>query len=102
MDSLDGLDRLLEAEKRASELMREAETEAGLLIGQAQDEAKKAERKAIAEARASFASEKAETGTRAQAALSAELDAYGKGLEAQIRDQAAFGQLCTSILFPEA
>ena len=102
MDSLDGLDRLLEAEKKASGLIQEAETEAGLLIGQAQDEAKKAERKALADVRASFTQEEAETDTRSQADLAAELDAYGKGLENQVRDQVAFGRLCASILFPEA
>ena len=102
MDSLDGLDRLLEAEKKASGLIHEAETEAGLLIGQAQDEAKKAERKALAEVRASLTQEETETGTRSQAALAAELDDYRKGLETQARDQVAFGRLCASILFPEA
>ena len=102
MDSLDGLDRLLEAEKKASGLMHNAETEAGLLVGLAQDEAKKTERKALAEARASFTTEETETRARAGTALAAELEAYGKRLEAQPRDQAAFGRLCTSILFPGA
>lgn len=100
MDSLDGLDRLLEAEKRASGLLHDAEAEAGLLIGQAQEEAKKAERKALAESRAAFEKEESETEAKAEADLKAELDAYGKGLEAGPRDSAAFGRLCASILFP--
>ena len=52
MDSLDGLDRLLEVEKRASDLMRLAESEASLVIGRAQDETKKVEKKALVDARA--------------------------------------------------
>jgi hypothetical protein len=100
VDSLEGLDRLLEAEKRASGLLHDAEAEAGLLIGQAQDEVKKAERKALAESRSAFDKEEAESEIQAEAALKAELDAYGKGLEAQPRDHAAFGRLCVSILFP--
>ncbi|MCX7026266.1 MAG: hypothetical protein NT061_01980 [Spirochaetes bacterium] len=100
MNSLNGLDRLLEAEKRASGLLHDAEIEASLVIGQAQGEAKKAEKKALADSRAILEKESALTETQAEAALKSELEAYRQGLEALPRDEAAFGRLCASILFP--
>jgi len=98
VDSLDGLDRLLEVEKRASDLMRLAESEASLVIGRAQDETKKVEKKALVDARARFEREAADVESKSETALKDELDAYRAGLSALPRDEESFKRLCALIL----
>lgn len=100
VDSLDGLDRLLEAEKRATEFLHGAETEAGLLVGKAQEEAKKTEKQALVDAKTRLEREAERREAEAEASLKTELEGYRSALEALPRDQAAFGRVCSQTLFP--
>lgn len=98
MDSLDGLDRLLEAEAKAAGLIRQAETEAGAIVGKAREETHATEKRRLAELRAEGEAAFAASGTEIRTKLQRELEAYGKSLADAPLNEAAFASSCWEFL----
>ena len=102
MDSLNGLDRLLEAETRAAALIREAETEAGVIVGQARDEAHSREKERLTKLHAEQESELASFKSEIAEKLKNELDDYEKSLIANHLDERLFATTCGRFMSSEA
>lgn len=98
MDSLNGLDRLLEVEAKAAALIGGAETQAGTILRQAKEEALKKEKSSLVEIRkvlnAKVASVEADLNTRFQN----ELDMYKAMLEKTPTDPEAFLKTCSALI----
>jgi F0F1-type ATP synthase membrane subunit b/b' len=102
MDSLNGLDRLLEAETKAAALIREAETEAGAIVGQARDEAHSREKERLTKLHAEQESELASFKSEIAEKLERELDEYQKSLVATRMDEHLFATTCGKLMSSEA
>jgi len=102
MDSLNGLDRLLEAETKAAALIREAETEAGVIVGKVRDEAHSREKERLAKLHAEQESELASFKSEIAEKLKHELDEYEKNLVAAHPDERLFATTCGRFMSSEA
>ncbi len=102
MDSLNGLERLLEAETKAAALIREAETEAGLIVGKARDEAHSREKERLAKLHAEQEAELASFKSEIAEKLKDELDEYEKSLLATRPDEQLFATTCERFMSLEA
>ena len=102
MDSLNGLDRLLEAETRAAALIREAEAEAGVIVGQARDEAHSREKERLTKLHVEQESELASFKSEIAEKLKNELKEYEKSLIANHSDEQLFATTCGRFMSSEA
>ncbi|HWR11581.1 MAG TPA: hypothetical protein VN445_07160 [Rectinemataceae bacterium] len=102
MDSLNGLDRLLEAEAKAAALIREAETEAGVIVGQARDNAHSKEKERLTKLHAEQESELASFTSEIAEKLKDELDEYEKGFIVTHLDERLFATTCGRFMSSEA
>ena len=94
MDSLNSLDRLLEAEAKAAELIRAAEAEAGSILSEAGEALHAVEKARVAELRSRHDAAITASESEVKQKLKSELDDYGKRLEAIPVDEAAFARSC--------
>jgi len=94
MDSLNGLERLLEAETKAAALIREAETEVGFIVGKARDEAHSKEKERLTKLHVEQESELASFKSEIAEKLKNELDEYEKSLVAAHPDERLFATTC--------
>jgi len=101
MDSLNGLDRLLEAETKAAALIRDAETEAGLIVGKVRDEAHSREKDRLTKLHAEQESELASFKSEIAEKLKNELDEYEKSLVVTQRDERLFATTCGRFMSSE-
>jgi F0F1-type ATP synthase membrane subunit b/b' len=102
MDSLNGLDRLLEAETMAAALIQDAEAKAGLIVGQARDEAHAREKERLTRLHAEQESELASFKSEIAEKLKNELDEYEKSLVAAHPDERLFATTCGRFMSSEA
>ena len=102
MDSLNGLDRLLEAETKAAALIREAEAEAGVIVGKVREEAHSREKERLAKFHAEQESELAAFKSEIAEKLKNELEEYEKSLVATKMDERLFASTCGRFMSSEA
>jgi len=98
MDSLNGLDRLLETEARASELILEAENEAGAIVGKANDEARAKEKLILSELGAALEAALLAFGSEVKLKSQSELEAFRSLLASSPRNEDAFARSCGKFL----
>lgn len=102
MQSLNGLDRLLEAEAKAAALIQEAEAKAAAIVGAAREEARSRESEELGRVHAGQASAYAEARAEAARTLRVELEDFGKRLASAPRDQASLAAACEGYLSPRS
>lgn len=98
MQSLNGLDRLLEAEAKAAAMIQEAEAKAAAIVGAAREETRSRENGTLARMHAEQASAYAEARAEASRTLRSELEDFGKRLASAPRDQASLVTACEGYL----
>ena len=98
MQSLNGLDRLLEAEAKAAAMIREAEAKAAAIVGAAREEARAREHETLARVHADQAAAYDQARAEVAGTLRAELEDFGKRLAAAPREQAALAEACEGFL----
>ncbi|PKL75379.1 MAG: hypothetical protein CVV27_15695 [Candidatus Melainabacteria bacterium HGW-Melainabacteria-1] len=101
MDSLNGLERLLEAETKAAALIRQAETEAGFILGNARDEAHSREKERLTKLHAEHESELIAFASEIAGKLKDELDEYEKKLVAAHPNERLFATTCGRFMSSE-
>lgn len=102
MQSLTGLDRLLEAEAKAAAMIQDAEAKAAAIVGAAREEARSRENATLTRLHAGQASAFAEARAEAAETLRTELEDFGKRLASAPRDQASLAAACEEHLSPRA
>lgn len=98
MDSLNSLDRLLEAEAKATALIKEAEAEASSILSQAQEDIHRTEKNRLADER--LAMEKEFSTFQAEVAdrLKHTLEEYTTLLDSIPLDKHLFEQSCKTLI----
>jgi len=102
MDSLNGLDRLLEAEAKATGLITTAETEASSILGQAQEDIHKTEKTRLAEERSAMDTEFSALRSEVAKKLKHTLEEYTALLDSIPPDKLSFEQSCKALISHEA
>ena len=98
MDSLNGLDRLLEAEAKATELIRAAEAEASIILGQAQEDIHKTEKNRLAQERSAMEAEYSAFREESAGSLKRRLENYVELLNSIPPNKAAFEESCKTLI----
>lgn len=98
MDSLNGLDKLLEAEAKAAALIKEAEAEAGAIINEASEKVQALEKESLAKLRAEQATAFAAFTQETNAKLEKALADYKNELISLPRDEKAFERACRAFM----
>lgn len=102
MDSLNGLDKLLDAEAKAAALIKDAETEAASIASKAIEDAHKKEKERLGGLNAEKESAIAAFREATESKLKVALDEYGKTLASLPQDQDALALACRSFMSAEA
>lgn len=102
MQSLTGLDRLLEAEAKAAAMIQDAEAKAAVSVGAAREEARSRENETLTRLHADQTSAYAAARAEAAETLRAELEDFARRLASAPRDQAALAAACEGYLSPRA
>ena len=98
MDSLNGLDRLLGAEAKATELIKAAEAEAGAILSQAQEDIHKTEKNRLAQERSAMEAEYSAFKEKSAGGLKRRLEKYVELLNSIPPDKAAFEASCKTLI----
>lgn len=98
MDSLNSLDRLLEAEAKATVLIKEAETEASSILSQAQEDTHKTEKNRLAEERQAMEKEFSASQAEVADKLKRTLEEYTTLLDSIPLDKYLFEQSCKTLI----
>lgn len=98
MDSLNGLDKLLEAEAKAAALIKDAEAEAGAIISEASETVHATEKEALAKLGTEQAAALADFARETSAKLEKALADYKNELKSLPRDEKAFERACRTLM----
>jgi vacuolar-type H+-ATPase subunit H len=98
MDTLNGLERLLVAEARASELIDRAEIEAGNIIGKAREAALVSERQSLTEMSAALESGILDFGMEIKSKSRSELDEFQRLLSSAPLNEDSFARSCRKFM----
>ena len=98
MDSLNGLDRLLDAEAKATELIKVAEAEAGSILSLAQEDIHKTEKMRLVKERSAVEAEFSAFQTEVADRLKRTLEEYVALLDSIPPDKKLFEQSCKTLI----
>jgi vacuolar-type H+-ATPase subunit H len=102
MDSLNGLDRLLGAEAKATELIKAAENEASSILSQAQEDIHKIEKTRLMDERLTLEKEYLKNQADIAATMKSRLEEYTALLESTPMDEVLFEKSCKNLISQEA
>jgi len=102
MDSLNGLDKLLGAEAKATELLHAAENEASSILSQAQEDIHKTEKTRLMDERSALEKEFSIYQENNASKLKSRLEEYIALLESTPIDEASFKKSCRNLISHEA
>ena len=98
MDSLNGLDKLLEAEAKAAAFIKDAEAEAAAIVSKASEDVHAREKEGLAKIKAEQASALAAFTQETNAKLEKALDDYRKELKSLSQDEKALARECRTFM----
>lgn len=98
MDSLNGLDRLLEAEAKATDLIRAAEAEASAILSRAQEDIHKTEKNRLTQERSAMEEEYSAFQEKSAGSLKRKLEKYVELLNSIPPDKAVFEESCKTLI----
>jgi len=98
MDSLNGLDKLLEAEAKAAALIRDAEAEAVSIVSNASEDVRVREKGKLSKLHAEQESALAAFAIETNQKLKSALDDYREALKTLPRDEEALARACRAFM----
>jgi len=98
VDSLNGLDKLLEAEARAAALIKDAEAEAGSIVSKASEDVRAREKEKLSKLHLEQESALAAFSIKTNQTLKGALDDYREALKALPLDEEALARACRAFM----